>query len=304
MEKTHYRRDLPDGSVQYFSDRLERPDERQRYFDDIIERQDEGERNETLEFLKFGKERSYPNRVLNRVCKDYILHYVTGGRGRFNGREITAGDGFLVVPDVAHSMESDSRDPWQFKWISFRGNGAKWQMKSIGLDESTPFFTFDFADQLEQLFDDVIYRGYENCDLNTYMQGVFYIVMSYHKKQHRKGFGQEAAGSRYVKEAIRYMDEHYREPLRVEEIAESLHISRKYLCSVLERHIGMSTKDYLLWRRVDVAAELLLHTGMTVSEIAAEVGYTDYTQLSRIFRKKKGMSPQQFRKQGRAGGME
>lgn len=300
MEKSYYRRDLPDGSTQYFSHRLEKPDEDQKYFDDIIEQQEEDRRGESLEFLHFGREQSYPNRVLNRVCKDYILHYVTRGRGRFNGREITAGNGFLVVPGVAHSMESDSCDPWQFKWIAFQGNDAVWQMRSIGLDADTPFFSFSFSEQLDRLFDDVIYRGYEDCDLNTYMQGVFYIIMSYHKKQMSRSGGQADSSERYAAQAVRYMDEHYRETIRAEDIARSLHISRKYLCSVLERYRGVSTKEYLLMRRVDAAAELLLHTDMTVSEIAAEVGYGDYTQLSRMFRQKKGESPQQFRKRKRA----
>lgn len=299
MKKSHYRRDLPDGSVQYFSDPLKKPDTEQKYFDDIIERRQEDEGGELLTFLRFGREQSYPNRVLDRVCKDYILHYVTGGKGRFNGRTITAGMGFLVVPEVAHSMESDSCDPWHFKWIAFQGSGARWQMQSLGLDEKHPYFSFDFSEPLERLFEDVIYRGYEDCDLNTYLQGVFYIVMSYHKKQvARERAGKDSSG-KYAEQALRYIDEHYRENLRVEEIAASLHISRKYLCSVLERHAGTSTKEYLLCRRVDAAAELLLHTELTVSEIAAEVGYGDYTQLSRLFRKKKGISPQRYRKEHR-----
>ena len=43
---------------------------------------------------------------------------------------------------------------------------------------------------------------------------------------------------------------------------------------------------------------MLLNTDMTVSEISAKVGYGDYTQLSRLFKKKMGMSPKQYRKIG------
>ncbi len=293
MEKSRYRRDLPDGSRQYFHDRIERPDAEQIYFDDMISgNQSDGQ--EPLEFLFFGREQSYPRRSLRRNSDAYILHYVTRGKGIFNGKSVGAGEGFLVVPDVPHHMEADSEDPWHFKWVCFRGRDAMRQMKGLGLDDGNPFFRFGFTEQLEELFEDVLYRDHGNCDWNTYMQGAFYILLSYHKKECEDGRRKNGG---YAEEAIRYIDLHYRENIRAEEIAEALHISRKYLCVVLEKHIGMSTKEYLLSKRVEEASELLLQTKMTVSDIAAEVGYTDYTQFSRLFRKKKGRSPQQFRKQ-------
>ena len=295
MGKRQYRRDFPDGTRQYFSECM-KPDDSQRYFDDMLSMDQEWEENQPLEFLFFGRERSYPNRILHRQSEDYILHYVTAGSGRFNGKRVSAGEGFLVVPGVPHCMESDSYDPWHFMWVCFRGSDAKTQMKQVGLDGEHCYFSFGFADRLEALFDDVIYREHNDCDLNTYMQGIFYIILSYHKKQYRDDCRSRGGSVGYAAAAMQYVDTHYREELRVDEIAETLHISRKYLCAVLKKEIGMSTKEYLLRRRVAVAAELLTHTSMTVSEIAKEVGYADYTQLSRLFRKQMGVSPQQFRR--------
>ncbi len=297
-EKTSYRRDLPDGSSHYFLGHLERPSAEQLYFDDILVTR-ESDRLQPLKVLYFGKEQSYPNRVLNRFVNQYILHYITDGKGTFNGRTVTKGEGFLVVPGADHCMASDGEDPWHFRWISFEGREAKWQMKHIGLDEENPYFRFDFGDQLEELFDDVIYQEHGDCELNTYMQGVFYIIMSYHQKQYSRDRSRENIPAHYVRKALQYVDEYYREPMRMEDIAAKLHISRKYLCSVFQQRIGMTPKEYLLLRRLDAAADLLVHTDMTVSEIAAHVGYGDYTQLSRLFRMKRGISPKDYRKQMR-----
>lgn len=297
MEKPKYRRDLPDGSKQYFVDRIERPPSDQLYYDDILSKPPRSEASGGLEFLFFGKEQSYPNRaILHRTTNEYMLHYVTGGKGTFNNRPIGAGEGFLVSPGVPHAMVSDKDDPWQFKWIAFRGSDAHRQMKALGLDEDHAYFTFSFAERLEELIDDVLYRDHGECDLNTYMQGVFYILLSYHKKEYLNNLQKNDPKTNYTQKAMAYIDEHYREPLRIDDIAASLHISRKYLCALLEQEIGMSTKDYLLYRRAEAAAHLLLHTEMTVGEIAAEVGYADYTQFSRMFRKKKGLSPRDFAK--------
>ncbi len=295
MEKPKYRRDLPDGSKQYFEDRIERPHSDQLYYDDVLSKPPRSEESGGLEFLFFGKEQSYPNRViLHRNTREYMLHYVTGGKGTFNNRPIGPGEGFLVVPGVPHVMASDKNDPWQFKWIAFRGSDARRQMKALGLDETNLYFTFSFADRLEELIDDLLYRDHGDCDLNTYMQGVFYIILSYHKQEYLNSIRKSDPKSHYAARAMAYMDEHYREAVRIDDIAARLHISRKYLCTLLEEQIGMSTKEYLLNRRAEAAADLLLHTRMTVSEIAAEVGYSDYTQFSRMFRKKKGMSPREF----------
>ncbi len=293
-----FRRDLPDGSQQYFEHYVERPPADQLYYDDLIHN-DEGEDGAGLEFQFFGKERSYPNRIMHHHSQNYILHYITGGSGTFNGRTLHAGDGFLVTPHRPHQMASDSKDPWHFKWISFRGSDAMRQMKRLGLDEDHLCFTFSFADRLEELFDDLLYREHGDCDMNTYMQGIFYILLSYQRKEYLNALQKVDRGSHYADKALAYIDRHYKEPLRVDDIAADLHISRKYLCTILEQQIGMSTKDCLLTRRIQVASELLLYTDLSVSEIAAEVGYSDYTQFSRMFRKKKGCSPREFAKQSK-----
>ncbi len=299
MSQIQYWRDVFDGTRRIFQGRLERPAEDQRYYDDAVSGR---EQDAPLSFLYFGKEQSYPNREHNRSCPAYILHYVTDGYGVFNGKRIGAGEGFLVIPDVPHHMAADAEEPWRFKWIAFCGSEATWQMKNIGLDETNQYFSFSFASELERFFDDVLYREHSACDLNTYMQGVFYMILSYHKKQYLQDRQGSGAGASYAREAMRYIDEHFRRDLRIDEVAEALHISRKYLCTVLEQYIGMSTKEYLLTRRLKEASELLLSTELSIAEIAKKVGYEDYTQLSRLFRQKKGVSPQQYRRQDGRGG--
>lgn len=297
MKNPKYRRDLPDGSKQYFEDRIDRPELDQLYYDDILTKPPKSEGSGELDFLAFGKEQSYPNRTVSRNRNpDYILHYVTSGSGTFDGKRVGAGEGFLIVPGKPNRMEADSDNPWHFKWIAFMGGDAPRQMKSLGLDADHQLFTFSFGDRLEELFDDLLYRDHGDCDLNTYMQGVFYILLSYHKQEYINSLSKKNIKHGYAQRAMAYMDEHYREPIRINDIAQRLHISRKYLCAILEQQIGMSTKDYLLNRRAEVAADLLLHTDMNVGEIATEVGYTDYTQFSRMFRKRKGLSPREYAK--------
>ncbi len=290
MPQIEYRRVLPDGSFQLFEDKVEKEKQGQ-YYDDLLQNARRSD-VQALDFLCFGKEQSYPNRDLDRVLGSYILHYVTDGCGTYDGRKITRGNGFLSVPGKRHRMVSDRETPWHFYWIAFGGSDATRQMKSIGLDENHLYFSFSFFDKLDLLFDDVIYQKHSDCDMDLYMLGIFYMLMAYHRGQRLPG----GTGENYAREAAAYMDAHFSENLKISDLAEKLHISRKHLCLVFERYAGMPAKEYLLMRRVEAASRLLIHTDMTVPEIAAEVGYGDYTQLSRLFRQKKGCSPQKFRR--------
>lgn len=288
-----YVRDLPDGTRRNFDTPPAGPPD-VRYYDDFITVKKRERSSEPLEFYFFGKERSYPDRILNRIVDSYILHYVTEGKGTVNGKRVTKGQGFLLCPGEPSTIASDRDDPWQFKWISFGGRDAKWVLRSIGLDSRNIFFEFDFGDKIDVLADDVLYNAHGDCDINTYLQGIFYIIMSYHRHGNVKNTGD--TGNRYVRAAVEYIDSHYGEDIKIDALASELHISRKYLCAVFGKYMGMSTKEYLLARRIEAAASLLTRTDMPVSEIAAAVGYGDYTQLSRLFREKKGMSPLQYRK--------
>ena len=291
-----YMRALPDGVRRQFDAPPEKP-VGERYFDDFLAVRREDAPAEPLEFYFFGKEQSYPERALNRIVDSYILHYVTDGKGTVNGHTVRRGQGFLLCPSEPSFIASDRDDPWHFKWISLGGTDAPWILNTIGLNSKNIFFEFDFEDKIDALADEVLYSPRGDCDINTYLQGIFYIILSYHKPVAEKS-GMSAAKNRYVREAVEYIDSHYGEAVKIDFLASELHISRKYLCAVFGKHMGMSAKEYLLLRRTEAAARLLISTDMPVSEIAAAVGYGEYTQLSRLFKEKKGMSPLQYRKMG------
>jgi AraC-like DNA-binding protein len=61
----------------------------------------------------------------------------------------------------------------------------------------------------------------------------------------------------------------------------------------------MSPQEYLMQVRMEKSRELLLKTDVPIYMVAKEVGYADQLAFSRIFRKKHGLSPEQYRKKHR-----
>ena len=97
-----------------------------------------------------------------------------------------------------------------------------------------------------------------------------------------------------------YLDEHYMEKLSLESISAQLHIGRTKLCSLAKELSGGETLSAMIaQRRVEAAKVSLLQSDLPISEIAEQVGISDYNYFSKIFRSHTGMTPSAFRKKGR-----
>lgn len=98
----------------------------------------------------------------------------------------------------------------------------------------------------------------------------------------------------------RYITENYSEPLTLESIAQSLNYSTSYLSIQFKQSTGCSPIDYFIQVRIEKARILLIETNVSLREIAANVGYHDVYYFSRLFKKRVGVSPGQFRRKEEA----
>lgn len=94
---------------------------------------------------------------------------------------------------------------------------------------------------------------------------------------------------------VTYIQEHYTEPLTLEELARVTDRNPQYLSAVFSRACGMSLKAYITALRVEEAQRLLRATALPIGEIAARTGYQDAKYFSRVFQKSTGQSPTDFR---------
>ncbi|UKI31786.1 MAG: helix-turn-helix transcriptional regulator [Lentisphaeria bacterium] len=70
-----------------------------------------------------------------------------------------------------------------------------------------------------------------------------------------------------------------------------------HLTKLFRRELGMSVRDYLHQRRLEYAEKLLTSESLSIGEIALAAGFTDPNYFIRFFRRRKGVSPGNFRKQ-------
>ena len=103
-----------------------------------------------------------------------------------------------------------------------------------------------------------------------------------------------------VTAAVRFMDEHFAEPLRVEQIAARAFLSPHRFTEVFARSMGRTPRDYLRHLRVEHAKALLSNSDSTVAVVAEQVGLGDAAYLTRVLRETTGLTPAAYRRQSRA----
>jgi AraC family transcriptional regulator, transcriptional activator for feuABC-ybbA operon len=95
---------------------------------------------------------------------------------------------------------------------------------------------------------------------------------------------------------IQYMNEHYSDPLNRSQLAARAGWSPTYFSTLFKEQTGQSPIQYLNKLRIDRAKQLLRSTSMPITQIAADVGFTDSFYFARIFTKSTGFSPSEYRK--------
>lgn len=81
----------------------------------------------------------------------------------------------------------------------------------------------------------------------------------------------------------------------IEEIANKLSVSQRYLSDTLKKETGKTTTEHLHLRLIDEAKNILLKPNKSISEVAYELGFEYPQYFSRLFKKKEGISPSRFR---------
>ena len=102
-----------------------------------------------------------------------------------------------------------------------------------------------------------------------------------------------------VQKVMQYIQLNLSQDLTPEAIARGVNFSAGYISRRFKEEVGLPLGSYIAARRVQVACQLLEKTTMTVREIASYVGIPDWNYFTKVFRKEKGCTPSQYRKQAR-----
>jgi|GEM_PF-798563 len=95
---------------------------------------------------------------------------------------------------------------------------------------------------------------------------------------------------------MKYIEEHFREPLNEQSIAAALNFHPYYLARLTIRYFGLTPYQYLIQCRTEEAIQLLLNTDRTIGDIAVSCGFVSPSHFSTVIRRRTGMSPGMIRR--------
>ena len=99
-----------------------------------------------------------------------------------------------------------------------------------------------------------------------------------------------------VKQVQVWLEEHYAEDFTVDELADRFSVSKRTLIRRFNAALDMPPNTYVQSIRIEAAQKLLEETDRTVDVVMNDVGYEDASSFRRLFRKKTGLTPTEYRR--------
>ncbi len=102
-----------------------------------------------------------------------------------------------------------------------------------------------------------------------------------------------------LKSILLFCAEHFSEPIKVSDVANSLHISRYHIAHIFRKKLNTTYNEYITGKRIEYAATLLSSESLSIIDIAYKSGFNSIRTFNRNFVKYFGISPKEYKQQKR-----
>lgn len=234
------------------------------------------------------------------TCAEFF--FITDGHGHFRTQHeefpVAICDLIIINANVPHAELSQDDNPLKYIVLGVENleamtgaegyfmlhlhNGWKELMQCLHL-------------MLQESYDS--HPGYEEA-----CQHLLQVVLLRLKRQITLSFSDEtpSRSSRDCDLIRRYIDNHFKENISLEQLAELAHMNKYYLVHTFKKEFGTSPINYLNSRRIDESRFLLRETNHSLSTITEILGFSSLSYFSQCFRRAEGISPGKYRRQNRS----
>lgn len=233
------------------------------------------------------------------------LFFITDGHGRFRTQDsefpVSIRDLIIINTNVPHTELSQWDSPLEYIVLGVENL----ETMAAGAEGYTMLHLHHGWDELMSCLHLMLREahgaqpGFEDACRN-----LLKVVLIQLGRQGEAALSAEAAGGRASRECDlvrRYIDNHFKEDLKLDQLAELAHLNKFYLAHAFRQEFGTSPINYLISRRIAESRFLLRETDHNLSLIAQIVGFSSPSYFSQCFSRVEGITPMEYRKRRRSG---
>jgi len=105
----------------------------------------------------------------------------------------------------------------------------------------------------------------------------------------------DSSESRRIQKVINFLNNNYQKEIRLIDVANHVNMSEVSFSRFMKRRTGKNYIEYLNDLRLGIASRYLVDSSKTISEISYDCGFNNLSNFNRIFKKRKGYTPKEFR---------
>lgn len=235
---------------------------------------------------------------------DYQIIYIASGKAYFhfdtpeNETIVPAGNVVMFRPKELQKYEYYGKDKTEVFWIHFTGSDVKNILRKYGFADKQRVFSVGTSLEYERIFKRII-SELQKCQSDyeeMLMILLRHLLIVFNRELTREHVLKNEYMDREMELTVSYFSTNYNLDINIEEYASSKGMSVSWFIHNFKKYTGETPMQFLSSIRITNAQILLETTTYSVNEISRIVGYNNPLYFSRIFHKRKGYSPQQYRK--------
>jgi len=211
------------------------------------------------------------------------------------------GDLLIYYP---HEEHTETRRPGVFSIVCLRFAPGVIDLPGDipGRRETGGVVRLPWPERFQNLFERMVQEREMDDQWHDTMSGVYLVEFSVLLRRALSKIARDTEShaserSMHLENALELMHASLDTNLSLTELAERAHMSESHFSHTFKDATGLSPKKYQIRTKMLKAQELLRHSGASVKEVAASLGYDDPHYFSRLYKKTMGVSPSEAREQ-------
>lgn len=211
--------------------------------------------------------------------------------------DVSEKNGIVIFPGTSYKLLCPGPEKMNLTWVVFSGYRVEDYLGRAAIWPSRPVFEDPkerFGEKLNRLY----MLSHEPFNRYCKMASVLYDIFAYLRdvRAVNPTVGYKDYFNYYAARAVNFIERNYSKPIYVENIADSLGITRKHLCTIFRKVLNVTPRQYIIYYRLEKACKMLRGSSLSIQEVAEAVGYSNQFYFAKEFKRVLNMSPSEYRK--------